>query len=328
MKVFVSGITGFIGKRLAEYLAHQEDKKYQIVGCGRGPHPEFSPPIYYKQIKDWRSEDLYLAIESCDVVVHCAGKAGAWGEYQDYFHANVELTERILEVCRRAGVKRFINLSSPSMYFQLKNQVEIREEDVPQKIFDSYGETKFLSEKKVQDYHSDSFLTLSLRPRGVIGAGDNNWFPRIIDLYESGKLIQPGKGENLADFTSVQNLVTYIEYLFDCPSEIYGDVYNISNGEPVKLWDFIIEGLELIEKKSIEVKSLPLSLLMGIAHSSQFFAKLAHTREEPKLLPLKIGVASYSMTLNIEKARKKGHYSPQQSTKEAMEEFARWWSSR
>ncbi|MCR9203396.1 MAG: NAD(P)-dependent oxidoreductase [Halobacteriovoraceae bacterium] len=328
MKVFISGITGFIGKRLAEHLANQGQQKYQIVGCGRGPHPEFSPPIYYKQIKDWRSEDLYLAIEGCDVVVHCAGKAGSWGDYQDFFHANVELTERILEISKRAGVKRFINLSSPSMYFQLKDQKGLKEEDVPQKFFDAYGETKFLSERKVQSYHSESFFTLSLRPRGVIGAGDNNWFPRIIDLYKAGKLIRPGEGENLADFTSVKNLITYIEYLFECPPEIYGEVYNISNGEPVKLWNFITQGLGLIENKQIEVKSLPLGLLMGVAYFSQFLARLFHKREEPKLLPLKIGVASYSMTLNIEKARGKGGYTPQQSTNEAMEEFARWWSSR
>ena len=328
MKVFISGITGFIGKRLAEYLANHPEKKYQIVGCGRSPQSDFTPPIFYKQIKDWRSEDLFLSIEGCEVVIHCAGKAGAWGDYQEFFHANVELTERILEVSKKAGVKRFINLSSPSMYFQLKDQTDLREGDLPAKFFDSYGETKFLSEQKVKEFHCEEFKTLSLRPRGVIGAGDNNWFPRIIELYQSGKLIQPGEGENLADFTSVTNLIEYMEKLFHAPSEVFGEVYNVTNNEPVKLWEFIPKGLALIEGKEIQVKCLPQKLLLAISYLSQFLARLFNQKAEPKLLPLKIGVASYSLTLNIDKALEKGQYQPKQSTQEAIEEFARWWSSR
>lgn len=328
MKIFITGITGFIGKRLAEFLADQEDKNYQIVGCGRSPNSDFKAPIKYIQIKDWRSEDLYLSVEGSDVVVHCAGKAGAWGDYQDFFHANVELTEKILEISKRAGVKRFINLSSPSMYFQLKDQLNLKEEDVPSKFFDAYGETKFLSEKKVEEYHSKDFLTVSLRPRGVIGAGDTNWFPRIIDLYKAGKLITPGEGQNLADFTSVKNLVVYMEQLFSAPAETFGTVYNISNGEPVQLWSFILRNLSKIEGHEIKPRSLPRVLLMTMASLSQFFAKLFKANREPKLLPLKIGVASYSFTLDIEKARRQGGYQPSQSTDEAMEEFARWYSTR
>lgn len=212
------------------------------------------------------------------------------------------------------------------MYFQLKDQRNLKEEDIPKKFFDAYGETKYLSEKLVNEYHCEEFQTVSLRPRGVIGAGDNNWFPRIIDLYRSQRLIRPGRGENEVDFTSVSNLVDFMEKLIHVQKEFMGQSYNVSNDKPVRLWEFIESGLKLMGEKP-KLKTLPQGLLMFLSRLSEFFSKLLGKSEEPKLLPLKIGVASYSMTLNIEKAKAAG-YEAKQTNLEALEEFARWYSAR
>lgn len=325
MKIFVTGITGFIGRSLIPELLLAG---HEISGVGRRPRPiDFPKQVEYHQISEWKKEILLPLLKDSSVVIHCAGKAGTWGSYSEYFTANVSLTEVLLKASKEGAPRKFINISSPSIYFQYKDQLNLKENDIPEIRSNSYAETKFLAENLVREAHDDIFWTLSLRPRGVIGAGDANWFPRIIELYQAGRLICPGGGGNLTDFTSVKNLVGLIASLINAPRECFGDVYNITNDEPSPLWDVIRFGLEALGEKP-KIKKLPLSLLMFIAKVSELFARVFGVRNEPKLLPLKIGVASYSMTLNIDKAKEKLSYEAKQSTREALNEFAKWWTTR
>lgn len=54
------------------------------------------------------------------------------------------------------------------------------------------------------------------------------------------------------------------------------------------------------------------------------------TKKEPALLliKVKVGVASYSMTMDIGQAKTKLGYVPRVSTREAINEFASWWSQK
>jgi len=310
--------------RLAEYL-HQ--KKINVIGIGRSERPNLSKEIEYHQIKEWNSSELQNLLSDVDCIVHCAGLAGPWGAYEIYYEANVVLTKTLLEAAKNSGTKRFINISSPSVYFKLQHQFNLKEEDIPNPIFDAYGKTKYEAEKLVSKAHNKEMWTVSLRPRGVIGAGDNNWMPRIIELHHSNKLFRPGKGEVMTDFTSVSNLIEFIESFLTAPQDVFNDSYNVTNGQPVNLWEFIDEALILLGEKP-QVKSLPQAPLMMVAKTISFWAKLLGIKNEPKILPLKIGVASYSHTLDISKAITKAGYRPKQTNSEALEEFARWWKAR
>ena len=324
MNVLITGVTGFIGQRLLEHLSQ---RGYGVYGVGRRKAPSFKFPVTYLESSDYSSLKFKSFLNNIDVVVHCAGKAGTWGDYDDYFQANFVLTKQLVDSCVEAGVSRFINISSPSIYFQLKDQLDIEETFVPKKFFNAYAETKYLAEEYVQNACSESFLSMSLRPRGVIGRGDQNWFPRILDLYHAGKLIRPSGKNPMVEFTSVQNLVEFIEGTFTLEKSCFGEVYNICNNEPVYLWDFIEEGLRLLNL-DVKTKGMPFGILMGAGHLMEGLAKLLGQRSEPMISPIKIGVASYSFTLNTAKIRKHTGYDPSQTSMDALSEFARWWSSR
>lgn len=329
MKVVVTGATGFIGGRLASELAK---RGHDVVATGRKSCPDSlkALSLTYIPCSLNNENEIDELLSGAGAIFHCAGLTGVWGPYRDYYEANVLLTERLLSAAKKSGVQRFIHLSSPSLYFQYCDQHDLREEDVPRKFSNAYAETKYLSEKLVLKENSPNFLTLCFRPRGVIGAGDTSWLPRIIELYECGRLIIPGSGANKVDFTSCQNLVVLMANCLDATSEVFGDTYNVTNGEPVALWDFVPEALKELGvwQEERPLKSLPLFLVMALAKVSALFSKIFFVKREPKILPLKVGVAAYSMTLNIDKARQELAYNPGQSNSEALKEFVAWWQER
>lgn len=103
-----------------------------------------------------------------------------------------------------------------------------------------------------------------------------------------------------------------------------GEVYNITNGQPEKLWTVIATVLKGVNL-SPEHRSVFLPLAMLVAQISAAIHTLKKSKTEPALLPIKVGVAAYSMTLDISKAKSRLGYQPRQSTAEALREFCDWY---
>lgn len=322
--VLVTGASGFIGQRIVQRFTREG--KYSVIASGR-KNAEAQPAGYQFRSADLAQKvDCQRLVAGVDVIVHCAGKAGAWGPRAEFERANVESTRNLLEACRGSSVRRFVNISSPSIYFAYKHQRGLKEGDLPSTFSNAYAETKFRAEETVHASHSPSLSTVSLRPRGVIGAGDRNWLPRIIAMRQAGTLVQPGDATNEVDFTSVENLIDAIELCVGAPAEACGRAYNITNGNPERLWGFIERVLARVGLDG-QRKHVPVAVAMTLARLSEFFHSLASSSREPNLLPIKVGVAAYSMTLDISDARNILGYVPRVSTDEAIEEFAEWWKS-
>lgn len=321
MKILVTGATGFIGQRLVQRLTANN---HEVVGTARSFSGESFQRYTFTAADLLKASQCDQLTQNIDVIIHCAGKAGVWGSLAEYTQANVVTTKNILEAAKKNQVRRFINISSPSIYFAFEDQFDLKETDLPKKFSNAYASTKFQAEQLVQAAHKPSFLTVSLRPRGVIGAGDKNWLPRIIEIQKSGTLVQPGLGENLADFTCVENLMDAIELCLTTDEKNMGEAYNITNGTPEKLWIVIEELLKTVGLSS-QHKKVFLFIAMTVAKISEIFHQLKNTQQEPALLPVKVGVAAYSMTLDISKAKTRLGYKPKQSTADGLCEFATWY---
>jgi len=321
MKILITGATGFIGGSLAKRLSSNADYSIVVTGRNASINESFqNHPIKVIQgdLADQKFADL--ATNDIDVVVHCAGLAGTWGEYHDYYRANVLVTEHLIQAAQKNNVKRCINISSPSIYLNFTHQLNIDEAYLPATFSNHYARTKYEAEQLVHQAHNTDFQTISLRPRMVIGAGDNNLIPRLLNLQESGLLKQIGNGNNLVDFTSVNNLLDLIENCFSVPETAMGRAYNISNGNPDKLWD-VVDNLCVSLDISTQRKKLPYSLVMRLAKFNEKICRALKLKNEPRLLPVPISVLANSMTLNIDAAKQFLAYKPTQTTQQAMQDF-------
>lgn len=327
MKILVTGATGFIGGRYVRHLVEQHpDVRVHFTGRqieAGNTLSAFTGAHYFRgDLLDLPY--LQHICKDMDVVVHCAGLSGVWGKYNLYYRANVSGTENLLQACTGTGVRRFVNLSSPSIYFDSHDRLNITEDFLPPQFVDNYARSKYQAEARVRNAHSDQLRTLSLRPRMVLGAGDQSLFPRMIANHQAGQLMRIGEGRNIASFTHIANMMQALDCAVFGPDSVTGDVYNIADAQPQRLWGVIDRMLAAVEMPPV-TSSVPYSVAMAAATAMESWYRLRRAREEPRLTRLKVAVMGRSFTLSTDKAQRKLGYQPVYNVDDAIAEFAERW---
>ncbi len=326
MKILVTGASGFIGGRFARFALEQG-----LTVRVNGRRPEAVEHLVKRGAEFVQGDlsDPLLVQRLCqdvEVVVHCAGAVGVWGNYQHFYQANVTVTENVVEGCLKQNVRRLLHLSSPSIYFDGQAHVGIKEEQVPKRFSDHYGATKYLAEQKVFGAEEFGLEVIAYRPRFVTGAGDTSIFPRLINMHRKGRLSIIGNGLNRVDFTSMQNLNDALFSGLLAAGPALGKVYNISNGAPVPLWDVVNYVLRQLELPPV-TRHLPYGLAYTAATLNEAVCKVLPGRPEPSLFRLGVAVMAKDFSLDISRAQQYLDYDPQVSVWTALDEFCLWWKA-
>jgi 2-alkyl-3-oxoalkanoate reductase len=327
MKILVTGASGFIGGRFAQVALQQgfavrvNGRRAEAVAhlCQQGAEfvqGDLSDPELVQRL-----------CQGVEVVVHCAGAVGVWGDYAHFHQANVQVTENVVEACLKQGVRRLVHLSSPSVYFDGQAHIGLREEQLPKRFSDHYGKTKYLAEQQVFAAQEFGLQVLALRPRFVTGAGDTSIFPRLINMQRKGRLSIIGNGLNKVDFTSMGNLNAALLSCLQVGEEALGRVYNISNGEPVPLWDVVNYVLRRLDLPPV-TRHLPYGLAYAAAALNEGVCRLLPGRPEPTLFRLGVAVMAKDFSLDISLARQYLGYNPEISLWAALDEFCLWWQEQ
>lgn len=327
MKVLVTGATGFLGSRTVEKLLAQN---FSVMATGRNK-------IKLAKLKDLGADTVQGSLEDLDftekisekidIIVHSAALSSPWGRYHDFYQANIEATKNLLLASKKNQVRRFVHVSTPSIYFDYQDRFAITEDFLPEKFVNHYAATKYEAEKLVSQAAKEGLETISLRPRAIVGAGDTTIMPRLLKANQEGKLKIIGDGKNIVDVTSVANVVDAIILGINAPNEALGHNYNITNGEPVKLWELIEETLAKMNL-SLNKKKVPFFVAYNLAKGLEAIAKLRADYQEPVLTCYGVGILAKSMTMNIDKAKDLLGYQPLQSNYQAVDEFVEWWKNK
>lgn len=327
MKILVTGATGFIGERYIRHLAEtRKDVRLHFTGrqIEKGNALGALTGAHYFRGDLLDVPYLQHICKDMDVVVHCAGLSGVWGDYELYYRANVTGTENLLRACAGTGVRRFVNLSSPSIYFDFHDHLNVTEDFLPPRFADNYARTKYQAEVRVANAHSDQLRTLSLRPRMVLGAGDLSLFPRMIAAHRACQLLRIGEGRNIVSTTHIANLLQALDCAVFGPDSVTGDVYNIADAQPQKLWDIIDRMLMAVGEPPV-TRQVPYPVAMAAAAVMEGWYHLRRSDDEPRMMRLKVAMMSRSFTLSIEKAQRKLGFKPLHTVDGAIVEFAEWW---
>jgi 2-alkyl-3-oxoalkanoate reductase len=241
MKALVTGGGGFLGGVLVRRLLA---RGHEVRSYARGAYPELASQgvqVFQGDLAD--SDKLTTAVTGCDVVFHVAAKAGIWGPYREYFQTNVVGTENVLVACRKAGVRRLVYTSSPSVVFTGADMAGVNESvPYPPQYHAAYPETKARAEQMVLHANGPELATVALRPHLIWGPGDPHLVPRLLSRARAGALRRVGHRDNLVDSVYVDNAadahVLAAERLAP-DSPLAGRAYFITNGEPLPLWNLI-----------------------------------------------------------------------------------------
>jgi nucleoside-diphosphate-sugar epimerase len=324
MKILLTGATGFLGFRTLEKLI-EIDEVTSIIATGRTikqSHYLKHPKITY--ILGELSDKAFVEEITQDIeyVIHAAALSSPWGKYKEFEDANLRSQLNLINAIKRNKIVKYIYISTPSMYFDSTNRKDIRDNDpLPRKFINAYSTTKRMAEIELIN---SGIPYVILRPRALTGRGDTVIMPRIISAHKKGRLKIIGNGKNIVDLTSVANAVDAILLSLKAEGAALNQIYNITNGEPVNLWEKITYVLSLMNEQ-LPQKKIPYWLVLTIAQLMEWKSKISHMKE-PVLTKYGVGVLAKSMTLDIYKARELLGYNPTVTTDEAIREFINWYT--
>ncbi len=321
--VLVTGGGGFLGEAIVSMLVKQGAR---VRSFARHRYPRLDA-LGVEQIQgDLRdTRAVSAACEGIDVVFHTAAKAGVWGAFDDYFTINVTGTEHVMAACRHHRVSRLIYTSSPSVVFDGKDQAGIDESTpYPTTHEAPYPATKARAEQMIRRAGREGLPTISLRPHLIWGPKDNHLVPRII--RRARRLKRIGDGTNLVDTVYIDNAarahVLAAQRLKERPS-LSGNVYFISQGEPVPLWEMVDRILQAADKDPVRGSlSYRMAWLMGVGLERSY--RWLRLPGEPPMTRFVANELSTSHWFNIDAARRDLGYEPAVSTETGLERLAHW----
>ena len=244
MKVLVTGGCGFIGSHLVDKLLEQGKEVIVIDDLSSGKRENLEHQkdnsnlkIYEKNICD---KDILGLFEGVELVYHVAAipRVQYSIEYPEETNkANIYGTLNVLEMCRKAGVKRVVYSASSSAYGD-QSRLPLVETMAPNPM-SPYALQKLVGEYYCRLYYLiHKIETISLRYFNVFGprqdpsGGYACLIPKSINLVlKDESPVIYGDGENTRDFTFVRDIVeANILAGTTANKEAFGESFNIGNG--------------------------------------------------------------------------------------------------
>lgn len=202
MRTIVSGGAGYVGRFVVEALI---GAGHDVTVAGRR-QPEadfFSAPVGFRPL-DLNQDDIGPSLfDDADHFVHAAFdhlpgryRGGEGDDPQGFRRRNLDLTTRLFDAAKAAGVKRTVFLSSRAVYGtrapgeMLRESMDVRPDTL-------YGEVKLGAEEALMALGDAGFLPSVLRVTGVYGeagkGGMQKWAP-LFAAYLAGRDVAPRAG--------------------------------------------------------------------------------------------------------------------------------------
>lgn len=268
-RYLVTGAAGFIGARVAELLL---DAGHAVVGVDN------LNDAYDVRLKTWRLRGLegkagfaFTRLDICDsgalervfaaetgappfdAVVNLAARAGVRPSIEIpevYFDTNVNGTLRLLELCRRTGVGKFVLASSSSLYGESRD-LPYREGADTDRPISPYAASKKAAELLCHTYHHlhgmDVTVFRYFTVYGPAGRPDMSPFRFVQWISEGRPLTLFGDGSQSRDFTYVDDIAR---------GTVAGlrplgyEVINLGSDKPVRILDAIRLIEELVGRRA------------------------------------------------------------------------------
>ena len=276
MRLLVTGGAGFIGSNFIRWILAREpglsvvnlDKltyagnPENLKGLDEGRHRFFrgdvADPIAVEE-----------ALSGCDALVHFAAETHvdrSIRDAADFLRTNIQGTHTLLEAARKAGLKKFVHISTDEVYGSLEEGEA--GEDSPIRPNSPYAASKAGADHLVRAYQ----VTYGLP--AVVVRGSNNYGPRqfpekflpllITRALEEAALPIYGDGKYIREWIFVEDFCEGIATVLKKGDP--GQVYNIGSGDR----RVNLEVVQMILKKMGKPQSLVRHVTDRLGHDRRY----------------------------------------------------------
>ena len=287
MKILVTGASGFVGRAIVAEALQSNFEVFRLEGPNKkariNEEKKDDESVIRADISDYSSllDAVKIEnIENIDVIIHSAGLAHQFGEQikDDFWRVNVRGAENVARLAASFSAKRFILISSVSVYgdaesgHRRKNENGIDEtaECHPRNF---YAQSKLESEKAVVRVCAEKKIALTvLRLATVIGEGDKGNVARLISLIDKNRFVWLGRGENRKSLIYKGDAARACLLVAGDSDESPGgaEIYNVT-GEASRMSEIVADISLTLGKKIPKIKISPKILNTIFFMNSNFF---------------------------------------------------------
>ena len=279
MNILVTGCAGFIGFHITTKLLKNRINVIGIDNLNKYYDTRLKKNRL-KSLKDFKNFSFHKAdiiqykkldniIKSYRVkyIIHLAAQAGVRYSLafpRLYFKSNLEGFFNILELSKNNKIKHLIFASTSSVYGNSK-KFPLKEEANTDLPLSFYAATKKSNEVMAHSYSyihkipctAVRFFTVY----GSFGRPDMALFKFTKQILENKPIELFNNGDHIRDFTYIDDIVDGIYSLLkkQPKNKIPYDIFNIGNGSPKKLVEYLKQ-IEIYLNKKAKIKKLPLQI--------------------------------------------------------------------
>ena len=208
MKAFVTGGTGFIGRRIVRKLI---DRGYDVHALARSEQSatrltSLGAQVVYGDIID--RESMREGMQGSDVVFHVAGwyQLGSrnWMQAESI---NVAGTRNVLRLAYELGVPKIIYTSTTAVFGDAKGQLVDETFFQGGPFVNEYDRTKWLAHYKVAMPLIDQGAPIIiLMPGGIYGPGDHSLIGQLMQQFYRGRMLAVPGPEFTVTYTHVDDV--------------------------------------------------------------------------------------------------------------------------
>jgi nucleoside-diphosphate-sugar epimerase len=271
MQILITGISGFVGRNLVEYLKNSTDNTIYGVDIIENQIDGV------KKIYAWSG---FNEIPEIDVIIHLAGKAhdvDNKANEQEYFEINVELTKKIYDFYLKSNALKFIFISSVKAVADSIDYILTEDETPNPKT--PYGKSKLSAEnyilEKLPEMPKNVYI---FRPCMIYGKGNKGNLNLLYKLVSKGIPWPLGAFDNQRSFFSVNNFTfVFNEFIH---SNFPSGIYNLADNETLSTND-LIKIISLIKNKKARIWNIPQPFINFCAQIGSFL-RLPFNKERLK----------------------------------------------
>jgi nucleoside-diphosphate-sugar epimerase len=308
----ITGAAGFLGSQLVRGFEARGARVLPLVRevAGRSPAGAVA-------LESALADPAML--RGMDVLVHAAAVRHRHGaDSTTYRISNVELVERSLRAAAKAGVRRFVFVSSVGVYgFPSRLPVT---EDHPYAPRTLYSAAKVEAEMRARRAARELGIELTIvRPTIIYGAGDRNgMLDKMAVMIRSSMYRVVGPGDNVLHHTHVDDVVEGV-WLAATRPEAASEHFILAGPQTITL-----AGLsELVARavgRSLPSRHVPVGLARAVATVVDVAALrgVAFASREPPINHEKLDVMTLPIYFDITKARRRLGFAPRVTYEEGV----------
>jgi GDP-4-dehydro-6-deoxy-D-mannose reductase len=270
VRALITGISGFAGSFLAEYLLANTSCEIWGIGLGSIDHlAALGDRIVYfsEDLSESSVASRLVAQAHPDLIFHLAAQAfvpvswqDPWATIENNIRAQVNLLHAATQL---KSSPRILVIGSNEEYGRVDPRELPIDENTPLRPDSPYGVSKIAQDfMGLQYFLSDNVHAVRVRPFNHIGPRQNDRFvvsnfAKQIAKIEGGEcepVIHVGNLEAERDFTDVRDMVR--AYVLALERGAPGEVYNIGSGKSHSISE-ILESLLSMTSKGIRVEHDP-----------------------------------------------------------------------